>query len=523
MKHKINIILLVVLGICIANKGFTQKHRKTPVGYYNKAVSIPFIAVPTLSNKEINKSLSKAQAEKHALLSIGKQININFNAKAGKHQIKGGNLRQLKIAVQGVKGIALSFDQFNLAPEAEFYIYNEEHTASIGPFTRIDVVDTKNFATLPLQGTHIILELYEPKNKSMESTIHIDGISLVPESLTKTQQIINQTLNREIGINCPEGQAWQKEKNAIVAIVYKDNSHNYWNEGTAALVRKVHPDGSLHMLCAKTNFQPSYPSSDYIRNIVWHSFFVFNYDAIGCTTTIKSPEQVSTYPNVYVGSFHGVGNSGNTNNNMALLYVLADRVPDDAKYYQLGWDISSDNYSAYSPFAIIGHEAVEQYNGYKYIRSKSIAFANYNYPSYGGFYVYLNDGSANFSGAPVIETRHHRYIGVFEHSDNSVTSLKHMWNYSSSTWGSQYILSSILGSGTNILTTDGLICIETKNITYTSPIYSTQNIKADENIYISSVVYGGSCIAAANESIELKPGFEVKPGASFEANNNPCH
>jgi hypothetical protein len=65
--------------------------------------------------------------------------------------------------------------------------------------------------------------------------------------------------------------------------------------------------------------------------------------------------------------------------------------------------------------------------------------------------------------------------------------------------------------------------MDEKNVYYSNPIYSNTEIKADENIYISSKIYSGLTQAKANTSITLQTNFEVAAGAEFSVSFNPCY
>jgi hypothetical protein len=165
------------------------------------------MVVEDISTDELQNKIAISKENKQALIAIGKQISKNFKTFAHMKKMPDGVILQMKINSKKASAIALSFNRFNLAPHAEFYIYNEDHSLSAGPFTSVDVDDINNFATLPLAGNKIILELYEPNTISFESEINISAVSLVDEKLALNAQTILQTTGSDISINCYQGSA----------------------------------------------------------------------------------------------------------------------------------------------------------------------------------------------------------------------------------------------------------------------------------------------------------------------------
>ncbi len=333
------------------------------------------------------------------------------------------------------------------------------------------------------------------------------------------QEVIN-------AINGQQGALWQKEKKAVVALVYVNQDKTYYKyTGTGFLISPVNENPDyLYLLTTASNIGIRGSGSfTELQQNAKDMYLVFNFEEPGNVTQMYTPKEV--IEEYYIRFPHAQGleaisktNSYFDNQHQAVLLKIAkNKIPTSVTYYQLGWDFRTPYFTG----RLIGN-LMDYYNK---MNTKSILTLSCNESSTNG----NNEDEINSStvesqkidegyiGAPVFDLskKVNHVMSYFYQGRKKAYPLHEMQNDNLS--GFYTYISN--GQTEN----DGKYCLNQKTLNYSSPIYSTQNIKADENIYISSVVYGGSCIAAANESIELKPGFEVKPGASFEANNNPCH
>ncbi|MCK5538772.1 MAG: hypothetical protein KAI79_18245, partial [Bacteroidales bacterium] len=285
MKNKIISLLLSVFCIGIIEVS-AQHVNKEPRGYIFKEESVPTTQIADLSAVEIQECLAKSAKDKEPVIAIGRKYSKEFKTNAKKLKIADGYLWQMKIKTTKASAIALSFDRFNLPPQAEFYIYNAERTLSAGPFTSVDCRDINNFATMPLIGKQIILELFEPNNVRFSSEIHISGVSLSDDELMLNISAIINLEPLDIGINCSQGQAWQKEKDATVVMLYRDPfSFKYYFKGTAYIIRSLLESTNLFLISTRSNFTQVYNfDMEEIRDKVENSFFVYNFESAYCNT-----------------------------------------------------------------------------------------------------------------------------------------------------------------------------------------------------------------------------------------------
>jgi len=125
----------------------------------------------------------------------------------------GSRLWALKISSKGAISINLIFDKFHLAKGAKFYIYNINKTVISGPYTS-ELNNPQNMlGTGIVKGDEIIIEYTEPKEAVGQSKLHIKTV------VHGYRGMLNTKSGNFIDVNCPEGDGWQKESDAIVHIV----------------------------------------------------------------------------------------------------------------------------------------------------------------------------------------------------------------------------------------------------------------------------------------------------------------
>jgi len=143
----------------------------------------------------------------------------------------GDRIWRLSISCPEALSINLLYDKFWIPDSTEFFIYSNDQKHSLGAFTSQNNKGTKDnpkgFATGLVYGNEITLEYYVPNGVkdigeiSVAYVIH--GYKYILLSNDENTGIFGQSQSCNININCPEGQGWQKEKNAVALILINGN------------------------------------------------------------------------------------------------------------------------------------------------------------------------------------------------------------------------------------------------------------------------------------------------------------
>lgn len=226
--------------------------------------------------------------------------------------------------------INLLFDNFWIPDGGELYIYNEDRSkVSLMNFSNNKGLQfsRRGNASDIIYGKSIYLEYYKPKGTLTPNL----SIKYIVQGYRYIEQLYSEHFNSsgdcQVNINCPEGNNWQQEKNAIAMIIV--NGHRYC---TGALIKSLGNNRKLfltadHCLGGWAN-NVKYDAQS--NNILDYWTFWWNYESPTCQNT----NSISNY-------IHTSGAKVLANNNLtdfALLELDEDPADKTCKIYYLGWD-----------------------------------------------------------------------------------------------------------------------------------------------------------------------------------------
>ncbi|MDR0438060.1 MAG: S1 family peptidase [Bacteroidales bacterium] len=249
----------------------------------------------------------------------------------------GDRIWRLAISSEGALSINLLYDKFWIPNGAKFFVYSNDRKQSIGAMTSVNNKGTKNdeqgFATGLIYGDQIILEYYLPNHVqetgliSIAYVVHGYRYILLPDNHEKSSGSCN------INVNCPQGQDWQDEKNAVALILVNGNRYC---------------SGSLINTTANDN-RPLFLTADHCLG-GWGNNYV-KYDAITAPNLshwsfywhYEAPTCVNALPTTIYSTVGATVVSNNNVSDFALLQLTEN--PAEATGvtpYYLGWDRSEN-------------------------------------------------------------------------------------------------------------------------------------------------------------------------------------
>ncbi len=147
----------------------------------------------------------------------------------------GGSLWRLTVSATGAKSLDFVFSQFWLPKGGKFFIYNPETKESIGAITSQFLegnIDTpSDFSTGIILGDKMTLEYYQPKSIREKPIINISSVYYGYRYVGYYRNF-NASGDCQVNINCPEGDNWQKEKEAVARIYVKTPTGGGWCSGS---------------------------------------------------------------------------------------------------------------------------------------------------------------------------------------------------------------------------------------------------------------------------------------------------
>jgi len=205
-------------------------------------------------------------------LRFGIDIPVSYNLlNSGTWETleKGNRVWRLKIKSESAYSLNFIIQNFYLAKGAKLFFINE-NGAFLGSFTHENNTVEKEFATSPLNGDIVTIELFEPYNTKGTSTLEIAYVIHAYRDIFGMAKDFGQSGSCNINVNCPQGSAWQNQKRSVAMILTANNTRIC----TGALVNNVRQDGTPYFLTANHCLSGSTSNT-------W--IFMFNYESPACT------------------------------------------------------------------------------------------------------------------------------------------------------------------------------------------------------------------------------------------------
>ena len=311
--------LIVTINAQISEKGIPISF-KAPVMELNK---VPIITMPTFDLKMLLQEDSIMNTGLYKSTRFAKPFNVNIDLKAEglKDVIEGeGVIYRLGIKSTGAYSLNIIFSDFKLPPLAKLYIYNFNKQSVLGAFTYANNKEFKSFATSPVEGDLVFIELFEPFETEFESHTIIGQVSHDYKNIFKSFGY-GQSGSCQININCPQGEPWQTQKRSVCKYIINGTDHN-----SGVLVNNTQFDGTPYFLTAAHCFN-MFSGWDNKNAAANNSIFYFNYESPTCTSENVTPQSIE---GAYLKAYWETSDF--------FLVQLSSQPPQNYNAYYAGWD-----------------------------------------------------------------------------------------------------------------------------------------------------------------------------------------
>ena len=273
---------------------------------------------------------------------FGYRHEVNYNLEnSGEWTVlsNGDKIWRLSISCPGALSINLLYDKFWLPAGAKFFVYSNDRKHSIGAITfeydKTDVEKIQGFATGLVYGDQITLEYYLPKGIKEIGIISVAYVVHGYKYILLTNNVKANYGDSDycnININCPDGQNWQNEKNAVAMILI-----NGYRCCTGSLINTTANDNSPLFLTADHCLKSGVNGSEWYdamgNSLLRHWSFYWNYESPECANMLP--------PTLYTVGAKILAN--NSDSDFALLQLSQDpRYLNGYTPYYLGWDRSEN-------------------------------------------------------------------------------------------------------------------------------------------------------------------------------------
>lgn len=270
-------------------------------------------------------SLNNEQNELNSLVTpVGKVYDTLVDLKKLAQVERSGDIlvRRVKIEMKGALGLILYFRKLSM-PQDAVLIYKSGKASSAEKKLDREMVLGGPFSLPMVEGESIelIWSLSSDSERNFEALLTGIGVVLYPQNTS-----IGGSGACEVNVNCPEGDAWKNQRDAVVRILVRNKQSVYWCTGV--LVNNTALDKTPYILTANHCGKGATP-----ENVAQWQFF-FNYESEGCPNPMLEPEQKM----VIGGRKKAASDSpdGKLGSDFYLLTLL-NGIPAGARAYFAGW------------------------------------------------------------------------------------------------------------------------------------------------------------------------------------------
>jgi hypothetical protein len=283
---------------------------------------------PNMQAIEAQDAISDAQKGRMRI-GVILPINQDFLSNATITKLPNGeDVYRMQVATKSAEALTFHFSKFELGQHDKLFIFNQTG-AEVFKFTSFDNQD--NFATPLIGGETIILELV---------TQDISKIDFKLSEIGYTYRNTGKSNKRdfgdadpcEINVNCQEGTNWTNQRDAVVRILVKEGSNQFWCSG--ALINNVREDCTPYLLTAEHCGISATP------NDINQWIFYFKYEAPGCSNPPSEGTLASQFLTGATLKARSNDNGGDNGSDFFLL-ELNNTPPASYNPYYAGWDANN--------------------------------------------------------------------------------------------------------------------------------------------------------------------------------------
>lgn len=161
----------------------------------------------------------------------------------------GDRVWRMRVYSKDAFSINFLFDKFRLSPKSELFLYNEDKSYIIGAFTASNNKADGMFATAPVKGDLVTLELYEPKEEIGQSIVSVSHVVHAYRNLFRLADEGSRGFGDSgacnIDVECPESVGWEDQINSVALIIVNGS-----RSCSGAMVNNTAEDGVPYFLSA---------------------------------------------------------------------------------------------------------------------------------------------------------------------------------------------------------------------------------------------------------------------------------
>lgn len=236
----------------------------------------------------------------------------------------GERICRLRVKSAGAIAMSVYYKRFYIPEGGRLFIYNDDHTQVLGAYTSGANPGGGAFSSEFVAGDDITFEYVASEEGGESPQIEISDICYGYKNLSVKA---SADLSCMVDINCPEGDAWQSEKEGVVKMVTVIGRYSYLC--TSTLLNNTAVDFKPYMYTA---FHCLKDGSRVVSDAeLMLSQFYFNYEMVSCKGDV-----VRDYTSL-IGCQFLKGSDLSGGLDQALL-LMTSKIPSGLNPYFNGWD-----------------------------------------------------------------------------------------------------------------------------------------------------------------------------------------
>ena len=305
------------------------------------------IVVQTPDLEETQKELEiKSEVTGREMIGVVLALDVDFFEEANYTELSGRGVWSLEFQAPGALATCLYFDDFHLPVGSELRfetpVGKYDKTWVEGPLGAFENNDARRWSNNEVPGESLLM-IYEcPLGVTEEAALDIDGLGYFARHQNFSAPWQHNNLRGggsgecQVDVNCPEGNSWECEKDAVVKL--RITSGNGIGVCTGSMVNNTARDCRQLMLSA-------FHCVNDLEADDWPVFKVqYNYEFSECGETSPTPDRTRTGVTPLADS-NDMSFGGNTGSDFFLCEVNQS-IPENWQPYYAGWDATGYNGAA---------------------------------------------------------------------------------------------------------------------------------------------------------------------------------
>lgn len=251
---------------------------------------------------------------------FGFNFDVNYNtSNSGEWTNLPNGDRVWRISFYSADAQTLNFllQNFQLAEGANLFFYNEDKSVVLGSFNHLNNRVHKNLSTMPIPGSKITLEFYEPKSVKNQSSFNITRVTHGYRSLKVQTKAVGSSGNCNNNVVCAVGDDWRDQIRSVGIIIVGGSGIC-----TGSLINNTCEDKKPYFLTAN-----HCTSGDDVTT--WN--IGFNWESALCNSN-------NGYQNISLQSINVLALRAKKSGSDFALLELTQTPPPAYNVYYAGWD-----------------------------------------------------------------------------------------------------------------------------------------------------------------------------------------